>query len=137
MKNQTNMGPNYKDGYHLNSFYWQNYKKQFINLPSNLFDISIGCILGDACIYRVSKDGKLKFEQGYIHKDYLFSLFELFKLYTFQNEPYLRYELKGDRKDIVKSYSFRTYTHPIFNSLWDLFIVDGKKLLNQVWLYPI
>ena len=126
MKNQNNI----KNGYPKNSTYWQNHKKLFVNLPSNLFDISIGSILGDACMYKVSKNSKLKFEQGYMHKDYLFHLFEFFKLYTFHEEPYIRYELRGERKGIVKSYSFRTFTHPIFDPIWDLFISNGNKSIK-------
>lgn len=37
--------------------------------PPLLYNIAIGCMLGDACMYRVSKDAKIKFEQGYMHKD--------------------------------------------------------------------
>jgi len=71
-------------------------------------------MLGDACMYKISKNSKIKFEQGYKHKEYLYHLFNLFKDYTFQDEPYIRYEI---RKDLIKSFSFRTFTHPTFNSI--------------------
>lgn len=119
-----------KNGHSLNSKYWQDYKRSLPDLPSNLYEIAVGCLLGDACLYRVSKDTKIKFEQGYMHEGYLFSLFELFKLYTFHEKPYTRLEIRGDRKGQVKSYSFRTFTHTTFNSLWDLFIIDGKKSIR-------
>lgn len=119
-----------KDGYSVTSKYWQDYKKSLPNLPSNLQEIAVGSLLGDANLYRVSKDTKIKFEQGHMHKDYLFSLFNLFKLYTFFEEPYVRFEIRGIKKGEVKSYSFRTFTHPTFNNLWDLFIVDGKKSIK-------
>lgn len=120
----------FKNGIHLNSKYWQDYKKSICPIPQNLFDISIGCMLGDACMYRVSKDSKLKFEQGYMHKDYLFYIFNLFEQYTFHEEPYTRLEIRGPRKGLVKSYSFRTFTHPSFNPIWDLFMKDGKKIIK-------
>ena len=41
----------YKNGYHLNSKYWQNYKKIISNLSLELYEIAIGCMLGDACMY--------------------------------------------------------------------------------------
>jgi hypothetical protein len=37
---------NTKDGFHLYSKYWQDYKKKLPPLPKNLFDICIGMILG-------------------------------------------------------------------------------------------
>ena len=70
------------------------HKKTIDHLPTQLFDIAIGCILGDACMYRISKNSKIKFEQGYIHKEYLFHLFDLFKDFSFHDKPYTRYEIK-------------------------------------------
>lgn len=67
-----------KDGYPLNSKYWQDYKKSISSLSNNLYEIAIGCMLGDACMYRISKNTKIKIEQSYIHKDYLFSAFGRF-----------------------------------------------------------
>lgn len=87
-------------------------------------------MLGDACIYKIGINSKIKFEQGYFHKDYLFDLFEKFKIYTFQNKPYIRCELKGQRKGLIKSYSFRTFTHPTFNKIWDIFIENKKKVIK-------
>ena len=111
-----------------NSKYWQNYKKTINNLPLKLFDIAIGCMLGDACMYKISKNSKIKFEQGYKHKEYLYHLFNLFKDYTFQDEPYIRYEI---RKDLIKSFSFRTFTHPTFNSIWELYMKNGEKRIES------
>ena len=82
-------------------------------------------------MYKISKDTKIKFEQSYIHKDYLFYLFDLFKLYTFHEKPYSRLEIRGIRKNLIKSFSFRTFTHPTFNNLWDLFIINGKKSIKE------
>jgi len=106
------------------------YKKTIPFLPPNLVAILIGCMLGDACMYRVSKDSKVKFEQGYMHADYLFFLFNLFKEYSFQDEPYARKENKGPREGLIKSFSFRTFTHPTFNLIWDLFMSTGKKTVQ-------
>jgi len=130
MRHSFTLYSSIKDGYPLNSKYWQDYKRSLPDLPSNLYEISVGCLLGDSCLYRVSRDTKIKFEQGHMHKDYLFSLFDLFKVYTFQDEPYTRLEINGAKKGQVKSYSFRTFTHTTFNNLWDLFIVDGKKSIR-------
>ena len=131
MKNTQFLKSNIKDGYHLNSKYWQNYKKMRPSLSKELFGIAVGCLLGDANFYRVSKHAKIKFEQGFIHKEYLFHLFELFKIYTFHSKPYTRLEIRGQRKGQIKSYSFRTFTHSTFNELYDLFIIDKRKSIKQ------
>jgi hypothetical protein len=115
---------NYKNGYHLNSNYWKKYKLTLPNLDSFLLEISIGVLLGDACMYHKGKNSQIKFEQSYIHKDYLFYLYELYKMYTF-NEPYTRFDSTK-----IKSYSFRTFTHPTFNTLWSLFYKEGQKKIN-------
>lgn len=78
---------NYRNGHHLNSKYWQNWKNNLPNLPKELRDIAIGMILGDACMYRVSNHALIKFEQGYKQLDFMLHLFEKFKQYCFMEEP--------------------------------------------------
>jgi predicted DNA-binding protein (MmcQ/YjbR family) len=41
---------NIKNGYHLNSKYWQEWKKKVPALPLELKQIAIGMILSDACM---------------------------------------------------------------------------------------
>ena len=55
---------NKKNGYHFNHLYWQNYKKSLPMISQDLFQISIGMILGDASIYKISREAYVKFEQG-------------------------------------------------------------------------
>lgn len=62
-----------------------------------------------------------------MHKDYLYHLFDLFKNYTFHEEPYIRHEVRGPRKGLIKSYSFRTFTHTTFGPLRGLFMGNEKK----------
>jgi LAGLIDADG DNA endonuclease family len=66
-----------------------------------------------------------------MHKDYLFSIFDLFKLYTFHEKPYTRLEIHGIRKGLTERYAFGTFTHPTFNNLWDLFIINNKKSIKS------
>ena len=100
-------------------------------MPSILFNIAIGYMIGDACIYRLSNHSKIKFEQVYIHKDYIHHLVNLFSNYTFQDNLYIRYELRGLRKGQIKSYSFITFSHPIFDPFWNLFMIDNKKTIPK------
>jgi len=119
---------NMRDGYHLNSKYWQYIKKNRPDLNSKLFNIAIGMLLGDAAMYRVSKNALIKFEQGYLQKSFIYHLFDLFKDYTFMLEPGKRIDLHHPlRQNEVKSYWFKTFSHNTFNELWDLFYIKGKK----------
>lgn len=76
----------------------------------------------------------MKLEQGRIHKDYQFEQFKLYKGWTTYEKPY-RYipkQTKGTRvASVVKSYSFRTITHPAFDIIYKLFIINGKKCYTE------
>jgi hypothetical protein len=61
-------------------------------------------ILGDACMYHVTKQALIKFEQGYLQQEFLYHLFDLFKLYCFMAEPGKRLNLSGPRKGLIKSF---------------------------------
>jgi hypothetical protein len=52
---------NIKNGYHLNSKYWQEWKNKLPSVPLELREIAIGMILGDACMYKKSKNALIKF----------------------------------------------------------------------------
>lgn len=52
----------YKDGFHLNSKYWQNKKLEINEIPDSIREVLIGCLLGDACMYRTGLNSKVKFE---------------------------------------------------------------------------
>lgn len=89
---------NYKNGFNLNSKHWQDYKKELPFLPSHLFEIPVGMILSDATMYKVSREGLIKFEQGFKQKEFLYSLFEEFKIYSFMEKPGTRLFLRGPMK---------------------------------------
>lgn len=119
----------YPDGHYVRSRYWKQYKKSLpAQLPENLFHVALGLILGDASLYKTKTEGtKIKIEQGYKHKTYVEHLNVLFKDWTFFKEPYAYIAKKGKRQGQIKSYSFRTFAHPAFDILWNLFITSGKK----------
>jgi hypothetical protein len=104
---------NYRDGYHLKSKYWQEWKKRLPALPLELKEIAIGMKLSDACMYKKSKSQhpliKFKFEQGYLQEEFLLHLFTIFKPYCFMNEPGKRITLDGVRKGLTKSFWFKTF----------------------------
>lgn len=119
--------------YHGNSSYWKKYKQALPqNLPPALFQIALGITLGDGSLYKTKHQGsKLKFEQGYLHKAYVEKLCVFFKAWTVYTKPYVYFAKKGVRSGLPKSYGFRTLSHPAFDVLWNLFMLSGKKLINQ------
>jgi hypothetical protein len=86
MNNNNNKVNNMvKDGHHLNSKYWQDYKNSLGPLPPRLSNILVGMILGDAHLAHKDKFPFVKFEQGYLQKDFLFHLYGEFKDYVLLN----------------------------------------------------
>ena len=109
------------------SKYWQDWKKNNPKLNTELRSIAIGMLLGDAGAHKVGKDAYLKFEQGYAQKDFVEHLFKNFKLYTFMETPsgYIK-------KEVVHSYWFKTYSHPTFTELWELFYKPIKDISGKI-----
>lgn len=83
---------NTRNGYHFNSKYWQNWKKQLPFIDSSLFQMILGIVLSDATIYYISKEALIKFEQGVNQKEFLYHLFDRCKIYCFIIEPGKRYD---------------------------------------------
>ena len=59
-------------------------ERENFNLTSDLQSILIGLLLGDLCAVKRSTKGNtyLYFEQGFVHKEYLFHLYDLFEKYS-------------------------------------------------------
>jgi hypothetical protein len=110
-----------RDGHHISSRYWQSYKNTLPPLPQDVFDVAFGMTLGDAGMTRDHDryEARMKFEQGVKQREFLFHLFDVFRSYRWMEHPGTRYE-KADPLTI-KSYWFRTFTHPAFTHLFTLF----------------
>jgi len=93
-------------------------------------------ILSDACMYKKSNHALIKFEQGYIQpllvdserqeEEFLIHLFSLFKSYCFMVEPGKRIELYGERKGLIKSFWFKTFSFYSFDEIWNLFYIKSN-----------
>ena len=128
---------NSRNGYHFNSKYWQDWKKNLPMINSKLFQLILGMVLSDATMYRVSREALVKFEQGGRspdQKEFLFHLFQECKEYCFMTEPGIRKHIHGTKKGEVKSYWFKTFSHKSFSIIWDLFYDTSngvtKKTIN-------
>jgi hypothetical protein len=130
MKNINNNKLNYK------SIYWQKWKLSQPNLNDFKNSVAIGMILSDASLSLHGKYAYLKFEQSKIQYPFIHNLWRLFNNYTFMNEIGIRYknnEIKsphGPRGG--RSFYFKTFTHPTFSYLYNLFYINGKKTINKV-----
>lgn len=123
---------NVRDGHHLNSPYWKQYKLGLPDLPKHLVEVAVGMVISDATMYRVSTHALIKFEQGYQQEFFVMHLFDLFKAYCFMLMPGKRMDTSsGVRKGLVKSYWFKTFSHYSFSAIWDMFYVDGKKVITE------
>lgn len=119
--NKKSKQKNYKHGYHFNSTYWQNYRKNLPCISKMQFEILFGMILGDACIYKTSVDAHIKFEQGYKQKLFLDHLYSVFKKYCFAEKVYERKSKNRHGILFSKSFEFKTLSHPSFTVLYNLF----------------
>ena len=45
-------------------------------------------------------------------------------------EPGKRIGIRGDRKDLVKSYWFKTFSHPSFTEILNLFYKNNTKYIQ-------
>ena len=108
-------------------------KKKFTTrgAPSELREIAIGMILSDACMYKKSKHAIIKFEQGYQQEEFLSHLFLKFKLYCFMVQPGKRLDLHGNRKGLIKSLWFKTFSHESFTQIWNLFYLKNSKQITE------
>jgi len=96
------------------------YKKELV-LTDIQKEVLVGTLLGDASIPFRNKGQKpvynVKFEQGTMHKDYVYHLYDIFQNFT-GSPPYLRWI---DRNKTRQACWFRTYRHDEFIQYWHSF----------------
>ena len=109
----------------------KSFERKRITLPNNLQEILIGLLLGDVCAQKRSSKGNtnLHFEQGLVHKDYLFHLFLLFE--SFSGSPPKISERKADKRTgkVYTRVRFATLCLPCFNELYESFYPKGYKIV--------
>jgi len=109
-----------------NSKKYKEYKKN-LYLTNIEKEILIGSILGDLYLQKTSiYNYRLRFEQGEIHKDYIFHIYEIFNKFILKEPTKIERINKLGNKNIT--YRLQSITHSEFNFLANLFINDnGKK----------
>jgi hypothetical protein len=104
-----------------------------IQLTQEQIDIIVGCGLGDLHIRKdnraVNGNAKLRFKQSSIHKEYINYLFKKFKNLTPQDTLKESSHLIKLTNKTYTSFYFQTYSLPCFNKFYDLFILNGEKVV--------
>jgi len=115
---------------HLNR---QSYKQTLPQqIPQELLAVCVGLLLGDASLYQTKWQGTyIKFEQSYLNKEYLEYVLHILEKWTFYKSPSPSTRKKGFKQGEISSYYFYTLSHPAFNPLWDMFMIDGKKRYKE------
>lgn len=108
-----------------------NKERADFNLPSQLKDIIIGSCLGDLCITKQFKNAILRFRQGKIHEEYFNHLFELFKGFCAYEKPKVQDHYNKTTNKTYSSIYFNTNSLPCFNEFYDLFYLNGKKIVPK------
>lgn len=122
---------NFRDSHHLASKHWQGYKKALPPLPPDLFQVVLGMVLCDASVFKQSIDAGVKFEQGYKQQAFILHVFNLLETYRFMLVLGVRIEpAHSARAGKIKSYWFKTFSHPSFTAIWNLLYVNGVKIVQ-------
>lgn len=103
-------------------------------LAPELIDVIIGT--GDAKMTFNSVNASYICEQGAVHKDYLFHLFDLFKDYVKADAPteYSRVDARTVKTHI--SYYFATLSLPLFHTFAEMFYVRVEGTRNVIKVIP-
>lgn len=103
-----------------------------MQLEDNLKQILVGVILGDVYMRRssIKSNTRIVFRQGAKNVEYLNHLYLLFK--DFVLTPPVKYTITDKNTNIARyNYSFSTMSLPCFNEFYELFYLDGKKIVPK------
>lgn len=105
-------------------------RSQF-TLSEELKEIIVGLLLGDLNVQKltINSNVRLRFKQGFVHKDYISHLYDLFKSFCLSAPK--SYSQKPDKRtgEIYTQISFNTLSLPCFNYYYDLFYPKGQKIV--------
>jgi LAGLIDADG DNA endonuclease family len=106
-------------------------ERESFNLSPELKQILIGNILGDLCLQKQTPNSnvRLLFEQGSINQKYLLHLYLLFKNYCGTKPKITNRKLDSRTGKINSRIKFSTFALPCFNEFYDLFYLNGKKMI--------
>lgn len=100
------------------------YVRNSIKLSERQRKILIGSLLGDGCLIPNSwkKNYRFQVEQNEAHKKYVYWFYQEFKGFVLSEPIY---------HPLVRSWKFRTMSHPDFTEMADCFYEKGVKILPK------
>jgi len=104
-------------------------EKEKLVLPENLQNILVGLLLGDVSGEKQALNPRMRFKQSTIHKEYLLHLYNLFKTYCPGTPNTYYYPISQQNGKVHSSIWFHTYSLPCFTELYNLFYLEGKKVI--------
>lgn len=111
-----------------NSAVFLNYKSSLPALTDYQKSVAVGNMLGDTYLQPQGSNYRLRFEWGGINHAYAQHVYSIFQLYCLGGpREQIRKNVNGN---LVKTWPFQTITHPAFNFLADVFLVNGKKCIS-------
>lgn len=108
---------------------WQVWKMNKPNIKGDLRSILIGMIISDATVLKNGKYAYIKIEQGVKQEEFVKHLLYCLKDYCFEQTYNIRYD-----KGKIKSFYFKTFTHPTFLTFYNLFYKDSKKVIPKAFI---
>jgi len=107
-----------------------NAERNKFKLDYKLKQILIGTIFGDVYMRRFSEKANVRviFRQGSIHASYLLHLHSLFQEFVLA-PPLVSTLTDKYTGKIRQNLSFSTLSLPCFNELYELFYLNGKKII--------
>lgn len=115
----------------------RDYKISLSQLSPLQREVALGMVLGDASLilHPGCKNANMEFMQSFKQEAFVDHLFEIFREWTWYEKP-----VKGKRLSkeapgkVLYIYRFRTFTHPVFTELRELFYWrKGGKLFRNLW----
>jgi len=107
-------------------------ERAMYNIEGDIKDVLVGSSLGDLYMRRSSPTANARavFRQGEIHSEFLYHLYDLFKIFTLSPPKFTTIVDKKTGKS-RRNLSFATLNLPCFNEIYELFYVNGIKVVPQ------
>lgn len=106
-----------------------NIQRDSFSVSPDLHEVIIGISLGDLHINKQCDNARLMFKQGIVNQDYIYHLFQLFSSYSNMEAPKHREYFDKRTNKVYTSISFNSYSLPSFNYYYELFYVNGVKII--------
>ena len=104
-------------------------KKEQLNIDPLLREIIVGLLLGDGWLEKQKVNARLRFEQGDVHKEFLFFVYKFLSIFC-QSPPLLRERLDKRTGKVHKSWLVSTKSFPALTEIYNVFYdIDKKKTI--------